>query len=40
MGRTSAGNWYAQSVLITPQGVRDKNHARNLAARIREKIEG
>lgn len=39
MGRTSAGNWFVQSVLLKPKGIRDKNHARSLAARIRKKID-
>lgn len=39
MGKTDAGNWFIQSVLLTKQGVRDKNHARSLASRIRKKIE-
>lgn len=39
MGRTDAGNWLVQSVLVTPRGVRDKNHARSLGVRIRKKIE-
>lgn len=39
MGRTPAGTWLVQSVLIEPTGVRDKNHASSLAAKIRRKIE-
>lgn len=39
MGKTSADNWLVQSVLIEPEGVRDKNHAKSLAARIRRKVE-
>lgn len=39
MGRTDAGNWLIQSVLIEKNGVRDKNHAKSLAGRIRRKIE-
>lgn len=39
MGQTSAGTWLVQSVLLTRQGVTDKNHARSLAARIRKKID-
>lgn len=39
MGKTPAGNWYVQSVLLTKAGVRDKNHAKSLAARIRRKVD-
>lgn len=39
MGKTPAGNWLVQSVLLTKQGVRDKNHAKSLASRIRRKID-
>lgn len=38
MGKTPAGTWLIQSILLTPRGVRDKNHARSLASRIRRKI--
>lgn len=39
MGETSADNWFIQSVLIEKPGIRDKNHAKSLASRIRKKIE-
>lgn len=39
MGKTPAGNWLVQSILLTPKGIRDKNHAKSIAARIRREIE-
>lgn len=39
MGRTTADNWLIQSIVLEPAGVRDANHAKSLAARIRRKIE-
>lgn len=38
MGKTSADNWFIQSILIAPEGVEDKNHAMSLAGRIRREI--
>lgn len=39
MGKTPAGSWLVQGVLIHPMGVEDKNHAMSLAGRIRREIE-
>ena len=39
MGKTPAGNWYVQSVILEKRGVRDKNHAKSLASRIRRKVD-
>lgn len=39
MGKTEADNWLVQSVLLKPKGIRDKNHAKSIAARIRKEIE-
>lgn len=39
MGRTDAGNWLVQSVLLRPQAVDGKSEAQSIAARIRKEIE-
>lgn len=39
MGRTSAGNWFVQSVLIEQSGGKSKRDARRLARRIVKEIE-
>lgn len=39
MGRTEAGNWFVQGVLIERAPGKSKNKAMSLAGRIRRKIE-
>lgn len=39
MGRTEAGNWLVQSVLLRPRGIRGKRHARSLARRIQQSLD-
>lgn len=39
MGRTPAGNWLVQSVILTPRGIQGKRHARRIARRIQRKID-
>lgn len=39
MGRTEAGNWLVQSVLLRPAGVDGKSHAEKLAREIQREID-
>jgi len=39
VGRTPAGSWLTQSVVLEPEGIRDANHARSLGSRIQKKVD-